>query len=891
MTAAEFANRLNAVKTSTGYQAKCPAHNDSNPSLSISAGDNGCVLLKCHAGCGTENIVKAMGLKMSDMFNDKPGPLPKKIVATYPYRDADGQLLYEVVRYEPKSFSQRRPDRNKGWIWDLKGVECVPYRLPELLTAVTNGERVFIVEGEKDAEALVKLGLCATCNSGGAGKWQDSFSESLRGADVVIIPDNDVPGRKHSQAVAASLQGKAKSVRVIELSARPGVTVKDAFDWISAGGTRDELEAIIVATPEWVPSSTAVTPEKPVVCLPGGAQTISATGAELGALLGKTQKFFTWGGALAKVSYDTDKQIQLEMVKPSGLASDFDTVAMLVKPDANKSPAICAEQTAKTISASEAFKAAMPMIRVLTRCPVLVERSDGKLEQVTGYDRESGVYADGEPVDVMDLDQALPLLHEMLDGFCFATPSDKARALASLITPALVLSGLLQGRAPIDLGEANDSQAGKGYRNKLTAALYAQDVRTVTQQKSGVGSMEESFNAALIRGSNFICLDNVRGKIDSPAFESFMTENVYSARVPYRENIEINPKRVIVMMTSNKAEMTVDLANRCSTVRILKQPPGFEFRSYPEGDFVEHVKANRRRYLGAVFAVVKSWHAADKPRSGETRHDFRAWVQILDWIVQNLLEAGPIMEGHCETKARISNPSLGWLRDVAMEVIKSKKQDSILQANDILTLISETEMEDGLITNKESPAGGDMHKAKLQAIGRKMAICFRSGESLTLDGMIIERIKKYDTGYGREVSSYRFIPPKPKSTPGPASPARPCVGVETPSDPVKRSHLPLSSSYTPPMASPIKPLVSPNPPEGSKLIEIINSHNNRVVHIASMGPLGGIGETGGDRGSQIATLKPLPREHGQQSRLSQGYWESQTQADGYDYFWRYGRTG
>ncbi len=616
MLASEFAAQLHAVKTSSGWQAKCPGHDDKNASLSISEGSDGRVLLKCHAGCGFKDIVNVMGLKISDLFNDNAPSLrpstTRKIVASYPYRDADGQLLYEVVRYEPKSFSQRRPDGNGGWSWNLQDVERVLYRLPELLAAAKSGERVFIVEGEKDVEALVKLGLCATCNSGGAGKWQDSFSESLRDADVVIIPDNDEVGQKHGQAVAASLQGKAKSVRVIELKAQPGVPskVKDAHDWISVGGTRDELEAIVTATPEWVPSTvspgTTSTPEKPVVCLPGGAQTISATGAELGELLGKTYKFFIWGGALAKISCDADKQVQLDMVKPSGLASDFETVAMLAKPDANKSPTICAEQTAKTIASCEAFKAAMPMIKVLTKCPVLVERSDGSLVQVTGYDRESGVYADGEPAEVIDLSDAKILLNGMLDGFLFATPSDKARALASLITPALVLSGLLPGRAPIDLGEANDSQSGKGYRNKLTAALYAQEVRTVTQQKSGVGSMEESFNAALIRGSNFICLDNVRGKIDSPAFESFMTENVYSARVPYRENIEINPKRVIVMMTSNKAEMTVDLANRCSTVRILKQPKGFEFKSYDEGDLIEHVKANRNIYLGSVFAVVNS---------------------------------------------------------------------------------------------------------------------------------------------------------------------------------------------------------------------------------------------------------------------------------------------
>ena len=278
MLATEFASRLGAAKTSTGWQAKCPAHCDSNPSLSICEGDNGCVLLKCHAGCSAEAVVSAMGLKMSDLFNDNGPALPKTLVATYPYQNADGALVYKVIRYEPKSFSQCRPDGNGGWIWNMQGVERIPYRLPELLAAVKAGERVYIAEGEKDVGALAGLGLCATCNSGGAGKWQDSFSEHLRGADVVIIPDNDEPGLRHGQAVAASLQGKARSVRVIELKARPGVNVKDAHDWISGGGTRSELEAIVTAAPEWVPSSTPIVPEADPVTLEYGPALIGDDG-------------------------------------------------------------------------------------------------------------------------------------------------------------------------------------------------------------------------------------------------------------------------------------------------------------------------------------------------------------------------------------------------------------------------------------------------------------------------------------------------------------------------------------------------------------------------------------------------------------------------------------
>ncbi len=90
--------------------------------------------------------------------------------------------------------------------------------------------------------------------------------------------------------------------------------------------------------------------------------------------------------------------------------------------------------------------------------------------------------------------------------------------------------------------------------------------------------------------------------------------------------VEVDPRRVVVQFTSNKADITIDLANRSSCVRILKQPDGYRFREYPEGGILDHVRANQPLYLGAVFAVVKAWHVAGKPHTDTTGHDFRAWA-------------------------------------------------------------------------------------------------------------------------------------------------------------------------------------------------------------------------------------------------------------------------
>jgi hypothetical protein len=159
------------------------------------------------------------------------------------YTDEAGVLLYQVCRMEPKAFRQRRPDGNGGWAWNLEGVRRVLYRLPEVLKAGA----VFIVEGEKDADALAALALTATTSPGGAGAWRPEYADSLTGKTVYILPDNDEPGRAYALAVARSLVEKAGSVRIVEL---PGLAPKgDVSDFIAAGGTAEELARLVDEAP------------------------------------------------------------------------------------------------------------------------------------------------------------------------------------------------------------------------------------------------------------------------------------------------------------------------------------------------------------------------------------------------------------------------------------------------------------------------------------------------------------------------------------------------------------------------------------------------------------------------------------------------------------------
>ena len=179
------------------------------------------------------------------------------VVADFIYRGVEGEIVMRVVRLEPKSFRQGRPDGKGGWTWNLQGTEPVLYRLPEL-AAADRDATVYVAEGEGVVDALRQLGVVATTNCGGALKWRDTYNDALCGRHVALLPDNDSVGQRHARDVARRLKGIAASVVIVEL---PGLPAKgDAVQWIAAGGTREELDRLTEAARE-----AATTPRGPEV--------------------------------------------------------------------------------------------------------------------------------------------------------------------------------------------------------------------------------------------------------------------------------------------------------------------------------------------------------------------------------------------------------------------------------------------------------------------------------------------------------------------------------------------------------------------------------------------------------------------------------------------------
>lgn len=262
------------------FKAKCPAHDDHEPSLSVTnKGDK--ILLYCHTGCESQTIAEKLGYKMADLFKQETSSKKSgNIEAVYKYFNESMDLIHEKVRFRDKKFANKHTE-NGATAWGLdnglyyetypgskeyskrkkpgadtkefKGVKPILYNLPAVKKAMGDAETIYIVEGEKDVDTLKSLGLVGTCNFDGASKgrsskWRKHYNQFLEGGSIVIIPDDDEPGHKHSSSIAENLLGTAESVKIVTLPntiSKPGF---DFTDYIEAGNTKTDFLELVADT-------------------------------------------------------------------------------------------------------------------------------------------------------------------------------------------------------------------------------------------------------------------------------------------------------------------------------------------------------------------------------------------------------------------------------------------------------------------------------------------------------------------------------------------------------------------------------------------------------------------------------------------------------------------
>ncbi len=495
-----------------------------------------------------------------------------------------------------------------------------------------------------------------------------------------------------------------------------------------------------------------------MITLPGGSVTITNSATDLFKRLAPSHSVFRRGKVAVTLVRNMIGDLVLEPLRPSAARSFFERFADFFAWRAGKdgSPVlkrvVIPEDTARAFIDCAAAADLLPVINGLVNCPVLTETSSGLAVSGNGFNPLTGILVQkGDIPPIVPLDEAIRELRELLAEFRFQSASDEARAIAALITPAMKMGNLLRGSIPIDIGEADQSQSGKTYLQKMTAAIYNEEPVLVPLKRGGVGSTDESFFAKLVNGRPFIQFDNYRGALDSPALEAFLTAaGSYPCRIPHCQEIEVDPSRFFVGLTSNGVETTRDLANRASIVRIFKRTNVH----FP--DTLGMIRNRQAYYLGCVFAIVREWYQNGKCRTSETRHDFREWCQTLDWIVRNLFGMAPLMDGHVSAQERVSNPAQTFLRRIAFEVAHADSLDMPLSASQLFQLAEDADIE---IPGLREQDQHDADKGK-KMIGIRLAPIFKDNQVVELDGFTVTRAEskrqRDDDGGDYVVKTYTF---------------------------------------------------------------------------------------------------------------------------------------
>jgi putative DNA primase/helicase len=659
---------------------RCPhpgphTHGDAHPSLKINPKKDVFMCAPCGAqgkawvlaaflagvDAGNKEAVKSWLERQGLLSGARE--IVREIVAVYSYTDEDGELLFQTVRYAPKSFRARRPDPDKPgeWVWNLNGVRRVLYRLPEVLKASS----VLVVEGEKDVETARKLGLVATCNSGGAGKWRDEYSEALADKLLTIIPDADEPGRKHGQTVAASLEGKAASTRVIEL---PGA--KDLSEWVAHGGTRESLLGLIEAPAEATaqpgnddrippPALPLVAksesdPNESTVLTASGAETLDPEPTNLGVesppaitvtpgespkavdeaeefLLDHCERLgiFQRSGEVVRAVRLSERKdscglhreagtVQLAPVGQIALMEIFDRLIVWQRLRSTEDGDIttridCPGRVAAAYLA-RIGSWRLPLLVGIISAPIM--RSDGTILSRAGYDEPTGLYLkenwpdlDGNPTKE-DALKALEILRNPFEGFPFVADEDRSVLLVAILT---ALQRRLLASAPLFGFTAPTPRTGKSLLSESVAIIATGWPAPAMAVSGDREEMRKAVAASLREGHVIVNLDNIERPMGSPDLARAITQPEYQDRLLGETKMLRLPTNVMWTATGNNLAFRGDLAVRTIICRLDARLERPEERTFKIVDLKAYITEHRRELVMAALTILRAYVLAGKP--------------------------------------------------------------------------------------------------------------------------------------------------------------------------------------------------------------------------------------------------------------------------------------
>ncbi len=656
----EFLALLEKVKPAgkDRWKALCPAHNDRTPSLSVTALPDK-ILVRCQAGCHINAVLAALKIEMSDLFFDSKkakssGPQgPKEIVATYDYHDQEGKVLFQVVRFEPKEFRQRRPGKKDKWIWNLKGIKPVIYHLPRVKEAIDKGETIYLAEGEKDADNLTShLGLVATTGPMGAGKWRKGYTQMLSGAkEVVVIADNDSPGQRHAQAIAASLLAVQVPTKLLEM---PAADIKDISDWISAGLTADQLKEIMDGLPPYVPPPAVVdTSDLPVIITTG--RSLKDNMRDTLAAVEKANqppRLFARGGGISRIAHDEDGVPFIEVVTESACRGFLERAAayMTVKEGREtpvSAPPLTIVRDYMSLPSWDFMGLPyrkLPGLLNVTEVPIL--RSDGSILTKSGYDQASRLYyepAAGLTMPAVpnkpneeELHAAASFIQEPLNDFPFDSEASKANALALLLTP--VCRPMIAGLAPLCLLDKPAPGTGAGLLADVIAVIGTGRQAAMMAAPRSDEECEKRIGSFLLSGQTILIIDNVEGYLYFASLAMLLTAPTFQTRILGQTKIVRLPNRGTYIVTGNNIKLGGDMARRCYLSRMdahEAKPWMRDTKSFKYSHLIQWARENRGKLLGAILTMARAWVVAGRPppKGLPTLGGFEEWSNTIGGIL------------------------------------------------------------------------------------------------------------------------------------------------------------------------------------------------------------------------------------------------------------------
>ncbi len=679
-------------RSGSNLSTHCPCHPDAKPSLSVTEA-NGKVLLHCQGGCTNADVIAK--LKARDLWPrgqagalatsappsqttnrsegkgraNKSQPNRSVIARTYDYTDEAGALLFQVVRYEPKDFRQRRPARcgetvevngkviravadteGQWWIHSLHGVRRVLYQLPEVIDAAQAGRTIWVAEGEKDADALHALGLPATCNPMGAGnnKWLDEYSQTLRGSGVILTPDNDPDGQAHDQRIAASLHATGSRVRVVSL---PGLPPKgDVSDWLAAGGTLSALMELAEAVPDWTPTqaSTQVEPRETDGGLPAietnARHLRDKTEDALAALVKNNEPpaIFVRGGQLARVSVDEANRAVITGLTVPMLRGTLARCANFISTSEKRGvlPITPPKDVVEDILTLPEWEDVPPLVGITT-APVFA--ANGRMETKPGYHHSTRLfYHETCPVPIPDTDPTPAnavrakslILDDLLGDFPFVDEASRAHAAALLLLP--FVRPMIGGPTPLHLIDAPSAGTGKGLLATVCTLPFTPQgapVKAPPTEEAEWGKMLTSFFSD---GDSHLQLDNVR-HLNSPSLLAALTSTLYKDRLLGTNRTGEFENRLVWLATCNNIAGNDELTRRSIWIRMdagVERPAAREGFCHP--DLAKWAKANRGALIGAALTLIRAWVQAgepDYPGPAKPLGSFEAWTRVMGGIL------------------------------------------------------------------------------------------------------------------------------------------------------------------------------------------------------------------------------------------------------------------